>query len=427
MYPNPQDVVPLPVRPNLAQYKKQAKDLSKACKARGRDGVREWAERWIDKQGRVDAFTEFAWNRLMTAGKCAVGDAQFAIARAYGFLSWPKFARHVEALERPNTSISAFETAADAIVAGDLATVQRLLRKDPSLIRARSTREHRSTLLHYVAANGVENYRQKTPKNAVQIAGMLLDAGAEVDAVADMYGGNATTLGLAATSIYPLRAGVQNALIDLLVEHGAEINQAGGAGRTMSIVNGCLANGRGEAAVHLAMRGARLDLESAAGVGRLDLVKQFFNPDGTLKSNATDAQRLDGFTWACEFGRTDVVEFLLDTGVDVAARFKRNHGQTGLHWAAYGAHLDTVQLLLGRGAPLEVMDDSFGGTPLSWALHAWGNEPQAPLDHYYTVVRLLVAAGATVKSEWLEHPMIRADAKMLLCLTAKAHGRRDPF
>jgi len=72
MYPNPQDVVPLPVRPNLEQYRKQAKDLSKACKARGRDGVREWTEQWIDKQGGVDAFTEFAWKRLSTGGKCAV-------------------------------------------------------------------------------------------------------------------------------------------------------------------------------------------------------------------------------------------------------------------------------------------------------------------------------------------------------------------
>ena len=423
MYPNPQDVVPLPVRPNLEQYKKQAKDLSEACTARGRDGVREWAEQWIDKQSRVDAFAEFAWNRLATGGKCAVSDAQFAMARAYGFLSWPKFARHIEALQHPNTSISAFETAADAIVAGDLATLQRLLREDPSLIRARSTREHRATLLHYIAANGVENYRQKTPKNAVQIAETLLDTGAEVDAIADMYGGNATTLGLAATSIYPLKAGVQNALIDLLIERGAEIDPAGGAGRTMSIVNGCLANGRGEAAVHLAMRGATLDLESAAGVGRLNLVKQFFNPDGRLKPNATEAQRLDGFTWACEFGRTDVVEFLLDTGVDVAARLTRNHGQTGLHWAAYGAHLDTVQLLLGRDAPLEVTDDSFGKTPLSWALHAWGNEPQAPLDRYYTVVRLLVAAGAAVRPEWLQHPMIRADAKMVAALTKQdGHG-----
>ena len=29
---------------------------------------------------------------------------------------------------------------------------------------------HRATLLHYVGANGVEAYRQKTPPNATEIA-----------------------------------------------------------------------------------------------------------------------------------------------------------------------------------------------------------------------------------------------------------------
>lgn len=38
MFPNPQDALPLPPRPNLEQYKKQAKDLIKAC--RGEKGAR---------------------------------------------------------------------------------------------------------------------------------------------------------------------------------------------------------------------------------------------------------------------------------------------------------------------------------------------------------------------------------------------------
>src|SRR5206468_6302768 len=42
-------------------------------------------------------------------------------------------------------------------------------------------------------------YRQKTPKNAVRIAEVLLRAGADINAVADIYGGS-DTLGLAATS-----------------------------------------------------------------------------------------------------------------------------------------------------------------------------------------------------------------------------------
>ena len=87
-----------------------------------------------------------------------------------------------------------FESAVEAVIAGDLATLESLLKNHPELVRARSLREHRATLLHYVAANGVEDYRQKSPKNAVAVAQMLLRAGAEADALADMYGGGASII-----------------------------------------------------------------------------------------------------------------------------------------------------------------------------------------------------------------------------------------
>lgn len=62
--------------------------------------------------------------------------------------------------------------------------LRALLRAQPSLIEARSDSPHRSTLLHYVAANGIEPALQKSPPNAVEIARILLDAGANVNAVA---------------------------------------------------------------------------------------------------------------------------------------------------------------------------------------------------------------------------------------------------
>ena len=52
MYPNPQDVLPLPPRPSLEQYKKQAKELVRACKASAPDAIREWAARWPDMPSR---------------------------------------------------------------------------------------------------------------------------------------------------------------------------------------------------------------------------------------------------------------------------------------------------------------------------------------------------------------------------------------
>src|SRR5207244_12396288 len=80
---------------------------------------------------------------------------------------------------------------------------------------------HRATLLHYVAANGVECYRQKTPQNAVEVATMLLQAGAEVDSVADLYGGQCTTMAMLVSSCHPAQAGVQVALTEGLLGFGA--------------------------------------------------------------------------------------------------------------------------------------------------------------------------------------------------------------
>src|SRR5260221_838351 len=90
---------------------------------------------------------------------------------------------------------------------------EQLLGEDPDLVRERSTFLHHATLLHYVGANGVENYRQKTPKNAVQVAEVLLRSGADVNAVADIYGGS-DTLGLAATSVFPFLARLQKRRLD---------------------------------------------------------------------------------------------------------------------------------------------------------------------------------------------------------------------
>jgi len=483
----------LPDRPDLQQYKKQAKELVKSVRAGDPDALRRMREHHARELDRV-----------------VLADAQLVLAREHGFDSWPKFVREIESRlgerspsaiwkaaeraiedgdvttlepllrdhgkmlrgQRPETSwwgglspdysaadartmivrnhdfgsweefeayararntagslIAQFEDAVDAIVRGDDDSLKRLLAQRPELVHARSTRTHHSNLLHYVGANGVEGFRQRTPKNAVQIAETLLQAGAEVDAVADMYGGS-TTVGLVATSIHPKNAGVQEDLIDVLVAHGARIDRLGAGGSKGSplLINSCLANGRPGAAEYLARRGAPIDLEGAAGLGRLDLVRSFFADDGSLTNGATSEQMADGFSWACEYGRADVVEYLLERGMDVGARL-RPHQQTGLHWAAYGAHVETVKALLGHRPPLDVRDESFDGTPLEWALYAWGTTPNRTDRHEcYEVVALLSAAGAAVSQAWIDadddrgFPLgewVRADARMEAALARR--------
>jgi hypothetical protein len=383
MFPNPQDALPLPPRPSLEHYKKIAKALVKACKS-GEIGA--WTDQWM---GSADNVEEFARRKLSGNRKCLLADAQFVIARSYGFESWPKFSKHLEALAK-SSPVSRFEAAADAIVSGKVATLKRLLREDPKLIHARSMREHGATLLHYVSANGVEGYRQKTPPNIVAITEVLLKAGAEIDATADVYGGGCATLGLAATSVWPEKAGVQEALLQKLLDHGASL-ELRSAGNRHSLVMACLANGRPKAATFLANRGAPLDFLDAVALGRLDIVRGFFDKDGRLKPNATEEQLKEGFRYACCYGGNEVVEFLLRRGMDLAAH--SGDGQTPLHYAAIGAQLETIKLLLRHDPPLEAVN-MYGGTVLGQTLWsaAHGGDP----DVYITILEALVAAGAKI-------------------------------
>ncbi len=384
MFPNPQDALPLPPRPSIERYRKLAKELVKASKS---GAVGEWAEQWIRELARltpieradqsINNVEEFALRE-----KCILSRAQFVIARLHGFESWPKFSKHLQELAK-KSPVSRFEEAADAIVGGDVATLRWLLSEDPKLIRAKSMREHGATLLHYVAANGVENYRQKTPKNIVEITDVLLNAGAEVDATADVYGGGCTALGLAATSVHPERAGVQEGLLEVLLDHGANV-ELQSAGNRHSLLVACLANGRPKAAEFLAARGARLDLAGAAGVGRLDVVQHLFD-DGTGE------ERKDALLYACGYGRNNVVEFLLEKGLDLAGH--RGDGQTPLHCAVIGGCLDTVKLLLKYGPPLEATN-VYGGTV--WGQTLWSAAHGGDPDNYIAILEVLAAAGAVI-------------------------------
>jgi len=414
MFPNPQDVLPLPSRPNVEQYKKLAKELVKVCKAERPGALREFISEWIANLLRlsrleftprmpveprrwIEEVTEFATRTMLSdQHKCNLTGAQFVIARSHGFMSWPRLVKHIEQLVARIPPIAQFEETADAIVSGDLRIVKRLLSDNPKLVHERSTRDHRATLLHYTSANGVEGYRQKTPKNIVEIAEYLLKCGAEVDAEADVYGGGCTTLGLAATSVHPEVAGVQEALLQLLLDYGAVIEKNNLAGNRHTAVTACLANGRPRAAEFLAARGAQLDLDTAAGIGRLDIVNAYFDSNGSMKASATKAQLQKGFLWACMYGQEEVVRFLLDRGADVLDR--ANSGATALHWASGGAHVGIVKLLLDRGAPLEEINQ-WGGTVLEHA--GWSFENGEPQLDFTAVFEVLLAAGAKMRGRWL--------------------------
>jgi hypothetical protein len=91
---------------------------------------------------------------------------------------------------------------------------------------------------------------------------------------------------------------------------------------------------------------------------------------------------------ACFLGRTEVARFLLDQGVDPGAG--AGTGLNGFHWAANRGHLETVELLIGRDAPLEARS-MYGGTVLGAAVWSAVHEPRA--DHP-AIIAALIRAGA---------------------------------
>ena len=102
-------------------------------------------------------------------------DGREILVRAHEFESWDQFAAFAHTMKN-DSAIARFEQAVDAIVAGDGGRLERLLLEDPDLVRRRSLRKHHSTLLHYIGANGVEMFRQRTPQNVVQVAEILIHA-----------------------------------------------------------------------------------------------------------------------------------------------------------------------------------------------------------------------------------------------------------
>jgi len=408
LYPNPQSALPLPVEPQLEEYEKHVAELAEAS---GSEQLASWAKLYLSATARNTGlaetrealqqigvrgteFLEFASREMRLRAETPeerLKAAHSIVARTHGFESWARFRAEVLALAEEGSAAARFEASVDAIVNGDILSLRELLREDPQLVHRRSARAHRATLLHYVSANGVESYRQKTPKNIVEITRLLLQEGADVDAEADVYGGGCTTLGLAATSVHPEQAGVQEALLQTLLDHGATMEQPAPAGNGQSIVTACLANGRPNAARFLVSRGARLDLRGAAGLGRLDTVREILAQAEERGQPLDESELESALFYASGFGQTDVLEYLLARGLNPAAADR--DGQTVLHWAVIGGHIRTVDLLLRKKVPLE-NKNVYGGTPLRQAL--WSAAHGGDAYTYIDILDLLQAAGAEI-------------------------------
>jgi len=362
----------LPYRASLGDYEQQAAQLLEGWNAGEKTATRFFwqqhprfrddAVKWLPKQ--------LSEAEIRAAGM-DIDDARLAVARWHGFNGWPELSEYVDAVGRDGSAVHRFEAAVEAVIDGDVAALRSLLDADPALVHARSTRvtpndppRHRATLLHYLAANGVEDQRQRSPANAVEVARLLLERGADADALAGAYGGQCTTMSLLVSSTPPAQAGVQVPLVDILVDFGAAVEPRGDGSWTSPLITSLLF-GFPDAAAALVRRGARVDtVVAAAGLGRVDEARALLP-----SANADDRHR--ALALAAQRGHAAVVGLLLDAGED-PNRYnpKASHAHsTPLHQAAIGNHDAVVRVLVERGARLDIRDTIYKSTPLGWAEH----------------------------------------------------------
>jgi len=289
-----------------------------------------------------------------------------------------------------------FNEAVALIDAGDTAGLRRLLAAEPDVVHARAGdgKPHydgyfaHATLLHHVAGNPIRE--AGLPANIVEVARVLLDAGAEVDA--GCGGGPSqpdsrdwTPLGLVASGRVPLEAGTMEPLMELLVEHGADPDHRGGMNLWAALLHIVECPRQGEAAATLRRLGADVDLGFAAALGESDTVREFFAADGSLKEgayrcwrperNALDpgdhqAVLNEALGWAVFGGDRGIAGFLLDRGADPDALVQRaGENATALHLAVWADRLDMVRFLIERGADPHRRDTVHRSSPIGWAVY----------------------------------------------------------
>ncbi len=366
------NMTPSPFRSPLASYDEQARDLLArwhAGDAEATETIRHTHPRFLDE--RVPWLPKTMSEGELRDLPLTIDDARVALARWYSFRDWSSLSDWVLELQRDDSPVTSFESAVEAIITGDEPALDHLLRAHPELVRARSSivtchdpPRHAATLLHYIAANGVEGYRQKTPPNAVEIATRLLRAGAEPDALAGMYGGQHTTMSMLVSSAHPAGAGLQVALAETLLDFGAAVD-GHGSGEWTSPLMTALAFGYRDTAEALVRRGARVtNIAAAAGLGRTQQVRE-------LLPSSDSAARHKALALAAQHGQNEVVRVLIEAGEDLS-RYnpEGNHAHsTPLHQAALAGHEQTVRLLVQHGARLDIRDTIFDATPLGWAEH----------------------------------------------------------
>lgn len=385
-----------------------------------------------------------------TDPEAKLADAQFALARNYGFSSWRALKAHVDSLTVEGRLF-------DAAREGDLGVLDTLLDANPDGLRARMDG---FTLLHVAAHQGqraaVElllgrgldvNVRDEgdnaypmhwaAAEGHLEVVRLLADAGGDVVGRADDH--ELEVIGWA--TCWATDAN-QRAIADLLVSLGARhhifsaiaLDLPGEVRRIVSADPAALTkpmsrNENFQLPLHFAVRKNRREIvalllelgadpratdgegvsasvyaadpgvdraviETLTLHGGLDLFGALALGDegtaaGLLRADPSLIEDGGPLHLVAKRGDAEAVRWLLEHGADPNARWSHWDAEvTPLHLAAAQGHVDVVRLLLAAGADPSIRDSKHDGDAKGWAEH--GRVPRSP--HTEEVVRVLEAA-----------------------------------
>jgi ankyrin repeat protein len=350
---------PLPNDPSLEHLRKEAKRLAQRVRAGDAAAIAEARE---FHPRAATAFTQFL-----------LADAQLAIARQYGFVSWPKLKAHLTAIERvawhtpptPSGAVPLDEllvrfaclvygawhgsnvakaerllrehpglagrTIYTAAAAGDVDAVVAALDRDPALIDAKGGPLKWQPLLYACYSRLDEAPPQRS---SLEVARVLLARGADPNA-GFMWNGTypftalTGAFGRGEDNMNELPHPRYEALARLLLDAGADPND------TQTLYNR-----------HFEPNDDHLKLLFSYGLGRDRGGPWIRLADPSFSLSKMFAEQL---CWAAQHGFADRVTLLVDHGVDVNAPSPRD-GRSAYEQAVLNGQSEIAEYLVQNGA-----------------------------------------------------------------------------
>ena len=150
-----------------------------------------------------------------------------------------------------------------------------------------------------------------------------------------------------------------------------------------------------QAVFHLLMDRSPHELAVAAAceIGDETMVRTLLNTQ-PVEANRLSPRLRKRIVEAAEWCDTKAARLLLSSGWPVDPVGK--HGGTALHFAAWHGNADLARAILTRLPPLEARDRDFNMTPLGWAFHGSLHGSNRDRGDYAGTVEALLSAGAAL-------------------------------